>query len=148
VGKTGNPFLALGGLETASGVVGSAMSDSSTARALSDAGVGTYSLESDLAAGGPVLLITADGATPQSTLTSLDTVLVRLPHVLNKQQVAVNAPTRSLITLEVITRDTEPTHLRRLSYGALVLAIAVGPTRRVLCQRERDQEEPTQHGDS
>ena len=66
VGDTGNPYLALGGLDTAASVVAHAMSDSATVHALAESGVSGFTIEPDLAAGGPVLLVTADGATPRA----------------------------------------------------------------------------------
>lgn len=132
VAETANPYLALGGLDTASGVVARAMSDSATSRELAAAGVGTYSVVPDLAAGGPVLLVTAGDTTPESTLTSLSTVLDRLPRVFVKLQTAADSPTRSLITLELITRDTKPTEVRKQLYRGLLLALAMGATATLL----------------
>ena len=126
VGNNGNPYLALGGLDTAASVVAHAMSDSSTVRSLAESGVSGFIIEPDLAAGGPVLLVTADGATPRAALNSLAVLLERLPQVLDRLQTSVGTPTGSLITQEIITRDTAGAPVRKQLIRILLLAVAAG----------------------
>jgi hypothetical protein len=127
VGDTGNPYLALGGLDTAAGVVAHALSDSATTRHLADRGVDEpFTVQPDIAVGGPVLLVTAEGRTPRQALRSLSLVLREVPDVLVRLQTSVGTPEKSMITQEVITRDTAPSPVRKQTIRAVILALAIG----------------------
>src|SRR6266542_3221423 len=106
VAQGGNPFLALGGLETIAGVVARTVSDSAVqARVKAAGGTGEYTVEPDAKAGGPVLLVTVEDRTPARALRTLAVVLKQLPRTLSTLQTTAGVAEPSLITSKEITRE-------------------------------------------
>jgi hypothetical protein len=123
----GNPYLALGGLDTVSGVVAKAMADRNVQLGIRDAGgTGSYTLVPDLAAGGPVLLITVEDATPGGALATLDVIAKQLPRTLAQLQTSTGVRESSLIRSKPITRDDVAQPVRKSQIRALFAAVAAG----------------------
>jgi hypothetical protein len=123
----GNPYLALGGLDTVGGVVSKAMADRKVQLGIRAAGgTGTYTLVPDLAAGGPVLLITAEDVTPGGALATLDVIAKQLPRTLASLQTSSGVRDSSLIRSKPITRDDVAQPVRKSQIRALFAAAAAG----------------------
>ncbi|HST64959.1 MAG TPA: hypothetical protein VLM05_07200 [Mycobacteriales bacterium] len=123
----GNPYLALGGLDTVSGVVAKAMADRNVQLGIRDAGgTGSYTLVPDLAAGGPVLLITVEDTTPGGALATLDVIAKQLPRTLASLQTSTGVRESSLIRSKPITRDDVAQPVRKSQIRALFAAAAAG----------------------
>jgi hypothetical protein len=102
----GNPFLALGGIDTVAGVLARAVSDRATNEEVAQSGgSGDYTVEPDWAAGGPVLLVTVEDRTPEGALATLSIVLTQLPAALAELQTASGVAEASLIQSKEITHD-------------------------------------------
>jgi hypothetical protein len=127
VAQGGNPFLALGGLETIAGVVARTVSDSTVQNQVKAAGgTGDYTVVPDATAGGPVLLVTVEDRTPAAALKTLAVVLKQLPQTLTALQTSSGVPSSSLIRSKEITRDTIAKTVLKPLMRAMIAAVAFG----------------------
>jgi hypothetical protein len=127
VGKGGNPYLQLGGLDTVAAILGRSVSDPQTVAALAQRGAtGKYTFAPDLLTSGPVLLLTVDDATPGAALGSAGIVLSEVPSSLSELQRSANVPTSALITSSVLTQDQQAKVVRKTQIRALLVAAAGG----------------------
>jgi len=127
VAQGGNPFLALGGLETIAGVVARTVSDSAVqAKVKAAGGTGEYTVEPDAKAGGPVLLVTVEDRTPARALRTLAVVLKQLPRTLSTLQTTAGVAEPSLITSKEITRDSTAKTVLKPLVRAMIAAMAFG----------------------
>jgi hypothetical protein len=127
VAQGGNPFLALGGLETVAGVVARTVSDSTVQdRVKAAGGTGEYTVAPDATAGGPVLLITVEARTPAAALKTLAVVLRQLPQTLAALQTTSGVPQSSLIRSKEITRDPVAKTVLKPLMRAMIAAVAFG----------------------
>jgi hypothetical protein len=134
-----NPFLALGGLDTVVGVVATSLGDRATEEEIREAGgTGSYTVEPDLASGGPVLLITAEDVTPNGALGTRDLVSQRLPLTLAEMQATAGVSDALQIRSKEITRDETTQPVRTALIRALVVAIAAGVVGTVLAAAALD----------
>lgn len=134
-----NPFLALGGLDTVSGVLARTMTDHATEQQIKAAGApGSYTVVPDLTSGGPVLLITAQDITSAGALRTLVAVSTRLPQMLANLQTTAGVPVSSLIRAKEITRDTTTQPVRKSLIRALIAAAAGGLAVTVLAAAQLD----------
>jgi len=123
----GNPFLALGGLDVAAGVVARAMSDRTSQQAVAKAGAtGTYTIAPDAVSGGPVLLITGDAITPAEAQKTVDVVSQLLPKELESVQDNAGISSPSQIQSRLLTRDGVALPVRKPLIRALLVAILAG----------------------
>ena len=123
----GNPFLALGGLDVAAGVISRAMTDRATQQEVKKAGApGTYTIEPDAVSGGPVLLVTAEAVSPEGALTTLAVVNRVLPTTLQAVQTGAGISSASLIQSRQLTRDEAAQPVRKPLIRALLVAVVAG----------------------
>lgn len=126
-GVPDNPFLSLGGLDTVSGVVARAATDRVMQQEVAKAGgTGSYTVEPDLASGGPVLLITVDDVTAEGALTTLQVVSQRLPALLTSLQTSSGVKNPALIRSRELIRDDVAQPIRKPLIRALLVALAGG----------------------
>jgi hypothetical protein len=122
----GNPYLALGGLDSAVSILSLDMNDSNTSTSLLKGGAsGTYLVAPDLATAGPVLIITANNSTAVGALQTLDVVMKQLPKTLSALQSSIGAQRSAFITSSVIAQDHEAAKVLKSLVRALLVA-AVG----------------------
>jgi hypothetical protein len=105
----GNPYLSLGGLDAAADIVSKSLSVDSMRNSLKEGGaLGEWTVELDSTAAAPLILVTVDAETPDSSRKTLGLVLQQIPEVLQRVQQAVNAPTNAYIRSSVITSTEQP----------------------------------------
>jgi hypothetical protein len=151
-GVPDNPFLSLGGLDTVSAVVARAATDRAMQTEVTKAGgTGTYTVEPDIASGGPVLLITVDDVTPGGALTTLRVLATRLPALLKSLQTTSGVRESALIRSRQLIQDNVAQPVRKPLIRALLVALAVGLAGTVLVaslvdgfltRRARDRDDP------
>lgn len=126
-GVPDNPFLSLGGLDTVSGVIARAATDRVMQAEVAKAGgTGSYTVEPDLASGGPVLLITVEDVTPQGALTTLAVVSKKLPELLTELQTSSGVRESALIRARELIKDNVAQPVRKPLIRALLVVTAVG----------------------
>ena len=122
-----NPYLAIGGSEGVVPALTAAMTDSKTVLNLEASGVSRkFTIGPDLAAGGPLVLVTTEEATPAEAIASLNTVLDRVSVVLNTLQADAGAPASSRVTADVIARDAKAQTVRKTQIRAVIAVVAAG----------------------
>ena len=126
-GVPDNPFLSLGGLDTVSAVVARAATDRAMQQEVAKAGgTGSYTVEPDVASGGPVLLITVDDVTSAGTLTTLRVVSQRVPSLLTNLQTSSGVRENALIRSRELIRDNVAQPVRKPLIRAMLVALAAG----------------------
>jgi uncharacterized protein involved in exopolysaccharide biosynthesis len=127
VGRGGNPYTGLGGLQPAADVVARAMTDSTIASRIRLAGSsGAYQVDPDPSTSGPVLLILATGSTPAGALSTMRQVIAEVPVTLKSLQTSSGVAQQYLITSTVVTRPQAATAVRKTELRALLVAVAGG----------------------
>ncbi len=127
VPKGGNPYLALGGLNAIGGVLSTALTDDKTVSELKAAGSnGEYTVGLDQLSPAPMLVVTADEPTAERSLETVQTVLDRLPGVLQGIQVSASVPTDSFITTTLITKSDKAAAQHKSQLRAVLVAVAAG----------------------
>lgn len=123
----GNPYLALGGLQTASDVLARALLDDQVAEQFRRDGLdGTYVTETDRTTGAPVILVTVDARSQQMAERTLQAVLDQLPRTLSQLQGQVQVRDDARITSSLVTRDDVPKVVRKSQTRASIAAVALG----------------------
>jgi hypothetical protein len=125
VGKTGNPYLALGGLQPAADMLAAAMNSGPVHESLAPShGSAKFEVIQDTNSSGPMLLVSVSDDDPERALALLDSVIKKMPHVLAQLQEQVNVRTSNRLTLTEVTRDTqaEPS-VRKLVRATFVAAV-------------------------
>jgi hypothetical protein len=130
VPEGGNGFLYLGGLNPALEVLLRSVNSDGTAEDILGPTAGeddaaSYSVERDLSASGPILVITANGATKAEARDTLDAVLAVIPQRLEELQVNVSVPAGSQMTVLDLAADKEPEPLTN-DRTRFILLVAVG----------------------
>ncbi len=129
----GNPFLFLGGLEQALGVLSVRLSSGAVGDEILQGHPGTaYVVEKDPISPGPILLITTEGESPKSTLKVLDGVLQVVPENLESLQDQLTIPPASRITAMTVVRENEPKIVLKNQLRAVLGGVAVGLSLTVL----------------
>lgn len=106
VGKGGNPFLALGGLDLpARVVVAYYESDVAKARFTSGSPDAEYVVAIEESTRGPVIAVDVTDATPQRTLETLDLLTSSIPVELERLQAEVDAPQNAIVSTLVLAKD-------------------------------------------
>lgn len=127
VGAGGNPYLSLGGLRGAVDVLGRAMLSEQTTKELTNGSTEeTYTLEADATTNAPMLVLDVNSQSAEGALALMQSVLNRAPTVLSDLQAEVKAPTKSLVTLSVIARDSTAETDTKSQIRALIVALAAG----------------------
>ena len=123
----GNPYLFLGGLDQALSVLSVRLGSGSVQEEIVKGHAGTgYVAEKDLASSGPIMLITSESESPESSLQMLDDVLKVVPQNLVIMQDQLNVPASSRITAMTIVRENEALIDRKSQLRAVLAAVAVG----------------------
>jgi hypothetical protein len=126
-GQINNPYLSLGGLEGVTDVLARALTDQAMARSLQARNfAGSYTVARDLSSAAPMLQVTVDDVSPARSLDTLAFLLGRIPPELEDAQLNSGVSRSALVVSTVLTRDTEPTTLRKSQIRALVVALAFG----------------------
>lgn len=129
----GNPFLSLGGLEQALGVLSVRLSSNAVGQQILQGHPGaTYVVEKDSMSPGPILLITTESENPESTLQVLDGALKALPENLESLQDQLKIPPSSHITAMTVVRESEPKTVFKSQLRAVLAGVAVGLSMTVL----------------
>lgn len=106
VGKGGNPFLALGGLDLpARVVVAYYESDAAKARFTSGSTDSEYVVAIEESTRGPVISVDVTDSTPQDTLATLEEITASVPVELRRLQEEVDAPENAIVSTLVLTKD-------------------------------------------
>lgn len=122
-----NPFLVLGGLRTTSDVIARAMGTDEIKRdVVAAGGSDSYVIESDPTTNGPLLLITANGGTPQQVQQTLQLLIDEVPQVLKEVQEANGIKPSFRISSSVIAQQREPSATRSSQIRAVVAAVLMG----------------------
>lgn len=133
VSTDGNPFLFLGGLEQALGVLTVKLSsDVANEQILQGYPDGSYTAAKDPMSPGPIMLITAESESPESTLQVLDAVLRIVPENLENMQDQLNIPDPSRITALTIVREDATTKVLQSQLRAVLAGVALGLSMTVL----------------
>lgn len=158
--KGANPYLFMGSLDQALSVVLVRMnSEEVVGRVLASAPEAAYTIVQDPATTGPIMLITATGATPEQTVLGLDTARKQVEPQLTQLQDQLKVPKNARITMLSIAQDATATELAKdrqrlaivagcagLALSFLVVALAdraiLGVRRRRRARRARRAAEP------
>lgn len=123
----GNPYLGLGGLDSAASVLSKSMYGQDVSQLVTQASpTAEYEVEPDASTSGPVLLTIVKDRSPQSSLDALQVLLKALPEQLQALQLDSNAPPKYLITVTVVTQDTKATTLFKNQIRAVIAAGGAG----------------------
>lgn len=127
VGKGGNPFLLLSGLEQPAGIVVAYFS-SATAQAEVKAVSPTaaYQVAIDDSTRGPVISVDVTADSAQETLVTLNHIVAQIPVELTSLQRQVDAPTNAVIGSMALTVDKKAAVARAGTLRALIAALVVG----------------------
>ncbi|WP_454851939.1 hypothetical protein [Promicromonospora soli] len=127
VGKGGNPFLALGGLDLpARVVVAYYESDVARTRFASQSSDGEYVVAIEESTRGPVIAVDVTDATPQQTLATLDRITESIPVELQRLQEEVDAPPKSVVTTLLLAKDEKAQTDSGGTVRLLIAATAAG----------------------
>lgn len=127
VGKGGNVYLALGGLDSAVAILGQTMSDADADAALKAKGAtAKFTIAPDALTSAPVLYVVADDKTATASMDSLDLALAMVPTTLDSLQKSAEVPANSYISASVITQDQKASVVRKTQIRALVVALGAG----------------------
>ena len=108
VGKGGNPFLALGGLDLpARVVVAYYESDGAKAQFTSGSPDAEYVVAIEESTRGPVIAVDVTDATPQRALETLELLTSSIPVELQRLQAEVDAPQNAVVSTLVLAKDEE-----------------------------------------
>jgi uncharacterized membrane protein YgcG len=128
----GNPYLALGGLDSVSGVLSRSMSTEVIAEDVQKVAPGAeFTVEPDATTSGPVLLVTAEADSPAAALAATRKLVDVAPRQMALLQRTSGVDADSFITTSVVTRDARamPQHKAQiravLAIGAASLAATV-----------------------
>lgn len=127
VGKGGNPFLALGGLDLpARVVVAYYESDVARARFASKSSDGEFVVAIEESTRGPVIAVDVTDSTPQHTLATLDRITESIPVELQRLQEEVDAPPKSVVSTLLLAKDERARTDAGGTVRLLIAAVAVG----------------------
>lgn len=110
----GNPYLELGGLNTARDILVRTMTAQSTRDAIDDQFPdATYDMVPDVSSAGPIVVISVSADNSLDARAALNEVLDRVPPTLVDLQDDIGIPRRALITSRVLTVDSRPEIARK-----------------------------------
>lgn len=127
VGKGGNVYLALGGLDSAVAILGRTMSDAQADATLKAQGaMAKFTIEPDQLTSAPVLYLVSDDKTAGASMSSLGVALQMVPSTLDNLQRSAGVPASAYISSSVITQDESASVVRKTQIRALVVAVGAG----------------------
>jgi len=122
-----NPYLYLGGLDQALGVVSVRMTSPDVTKLLRQQYPNsTFTVSKDLTTTGPIMAINVTGSDARSTLNLLGSVVDLVPRQLTDLQEALNVPKGSRIGSLPLAQDDEPTALTKDRLRAVLVVGAAG----------------------
>jgi hypothetical protein len=123
-----NPYLNLGALGGLNNVLAQALTDSSTTDALSAKGLSTnYTITSDAASSGPIVIINGTAKTGAGALAVVNELVARLPTTLQKlQQSAGVISQKSYVTSTILSPPDAPVAVRKSQTRAVIAAGVAG----------------------
>lgn len=122
-----NPFLNLGGLDVAAGVLAKALTDTATVETVIPEGSSAeYTVEKDASVSGSVLEVAVNAESEAEALSMLQTLVDLAESRLNDLQEAIDAPSNTEVRLMVVTDNdvAEPNYSTLLR--ALIVVVAGG----------------------
>ena len=125
--ESGNPYLALGGLQPAADMLAAAMNSGSVHEGLAPStGVAELEVARDTSSSGPMILVSVTEDDPVKALALLNSAIETMPRVLADLQKRVGVRNSNLLTVTEVTRDTqaEPSIKRQLR--ATLVAVVGG----------------------
>ncbi|WP_454295829.1 hypothetical protein [Salana multivorans] len=126
VGKGGNPFLGLGGLDLPARVLVAYFSSESAQFAMAEAVPGAeVAVSLDESTRGPVILIEATASTPEQSQVALRYVVDEIPVNLDRLQAEVGAPSDARVTSMELAIDPEAAEDGSSSLRILIAAVAL-----------------------
>lgn len=127
VGKGGNPFLMLSGLEQAAGVVVAYFSSSSAEAEIAAASpTASYQVAIDDSTRGPVIAVGVSDDSPGGTMDALRHIVTRIPVELSRLQEKVDVPSAAVIGSMELTVDEKPAVDRAGTLRMMIAALVLG----------------------
>ena len=127
VGKGGNPFLLLSGLEQPAGIlVASFSSAPARAEVQERSPTADYTIGIDDSTRGPVIAVDVTAASAAETMGTLDYLMARIPQELARLQNSVDAPLDTVIGSMTLTVDTNADVSRAATVRMVIAALVVG----------------------
>jgi hypothetical protein len=127
VGRGGNPFLQLSGLEQPAGILAAVFSSTtSQAEVLRVSPTAEYEVALDATVRGPVITVSVTDDSPDAAQKTLDYLLDRIPQELARLQQQVNARGGAVLSSMPLTVDREPKAETRGTIRLMVLALVAG----------------------
>ncbi|GAA2217951.1 hypothetical protein GCM10010413_03090 [Promicromonospora sukumoe] len=127
VGKGGNPFLALGGLDLpARVVVAYYESDVAKARFTSGSADSEYVVAIEESTRGPVISVDVTDSSPEGALATLEELTTSVPVELRRLQEEVDAPENAIVSTLVLAKDEEAEADNSGTVRMIIAAAGVG----------------------
>lgn len=109
-----NPYLYLGGLEQALGVLQVKVASPEVSAALLDKFPGSsIAITKDGTTSGPIMAVTVGAESPEATMQLLKGTLELIPSTLVSLQMELKVPAKSVITVMSLSSDIEPTKISK-----------------------------------
>jgi len=125
IGKTGNPYLFLGGLQQSVDVLTRALDAESVRREVAVAApTGEYKVEVDFASSAPIILVTANDSSSAGAQRLLDSTVRQAPVTLGDLQESIGVRAGALITTMVVSIDEKPKPVQTARYRTIALVTA------------------------
>jgi hypothetical protein len=122
-----NPYLGIAGLAGMADVVSRAMMDEASVQAMKKAGVtGTYTIQRDVMAAAPILMVKVENSQPSTARKDLEVVAKEVPLVVARLQADSSIAQASRITLAEVSRPSAPVRSGKAQVRALGLALVGG----------------------
>lgn len=121
-----NPYLGLGGLQSMAELVGRAMMDDETGRALASAGVTDYKVTFDTMSAGPVVVAEASAPSSRRASDELRTLSAQVPVTLARLQASTSTSPTYFITLANIAGPSDPVRSGKAQLRAIGVALVGG----------------------
>ena len=129
----GNPYLALGGLDSVAGVLSRSMTTEAIAEEVATvAPDATFTVEPDATTSGPVLLVTAEADSPAAALAATQKLIDVAPRQMETLQRASGVGANSFITTNLVTQDAVALPQHKAQIRALIAVGIAGITATVL----------------
>ena len=122
----GNPYLALGGLDSVAGVLSRSMTTEIVADEVQKIAPGAeFTVEPDASTSGPVLLVTAEAESPAAALAATEKLVEVTPRQMVALQRSSGVGANSFITTSLVTQDATALPQHKAQIRALI-AVGIG----------------------
>ena len=127
VGKGGNPFLLLSGLEQPAGILVAYFSSApAQAQVRATSPTAQYQVAIEDSTRGPVISVDVVSKSPEETLSTLNSLVGQIPTELARLQQQVSAPANAVIGSMTLTVDQETQTDRAGTLRLMIAALVVG----------------------